>query len=122
MHHCTEENVDESSGKDGKGCQKRGRKTNEPQRSNQRPLTLEIQTVLPHYGGTDVSSDWPPIQPRRLLWTKPGVVVSVGMVRKSAQGILRKVKAPASLATNRVLVKGAVGRRLSDERICRGVG
>jgi hypothetical protein len=108
-------------GKIGESIRKEGG-TNEPRRSNQCPPTLEIQTVLPHYRGPNVSSDWPPIQPRCLLWAEPGAIVGVVVVRKSTQGILREVEAPAPLATDRVLVEVAVGWCLSDERTGRGIG
>lgn len=113
--HCAEDMVGGSGGKE------RGR-TNEPRRSNQCPPTLEIQAVLPHHRWPNVSSDWPPIQPRCLLWAEPRAVVSVGVFRKSAQGILCKVEAPTPLATDRVLVKVAAGWRLSGERVSRWIG
>jgi len=90
--------------------------------TNQHPSTLEIQTVLPHHGWPDVPSDWPSIQPRNLLWAEPRAVVCIAVIRKSTQGILCKVEAPAPLPTDRILVEVAVGWRLSNERVGRGIG
>jgi len=116
--HCAERKVDGSSGME----QWRGGRTNEPRCLNQQPPTLEIQAVLSHHRWPDVSGNWPPVQPRWLLWAEPGAVVCVAVVRKSTQGILCKVEAPAPLATNGVLVEVAVGWRLPDERVSRRIG
>jgi len=81
--HCAEERIDGSN--EGWGEYQEEGRTNEPQRPNQRPPTLEIQTVLPHHRWTDVSSDWSPIQPRCLLWAEPCGVIGVAVFRKSTQ-------------------------------------
>lgn len=56
-----------------------------------------------------------------MFWTESRTIIGVTIIGKSAQRILSKVEAPAPLATNGILIKVAVGWRLPNEKIGRGL-
>lgn len=114
--HCAEECKLEHR---GGGSVKRGR---ENRGTTAFEPSLEIQAVLPHHRGANVSSNWTPIQPWCLLRAEPGAVIVVIIIREPAQRILCEVEASAPLATDGVLVEVAIGWRLSNKIVGGGIG